>query len=530
MKLQSVMKHNFQDLPKVEVPRSTFKRPYTYKTTFNSGYLIPVLTDEVYPGDTFDVEGTLFGRLATPIKPFMDNLWLDSFWFAVPYRLLWDNWEKFNGAQENPTDSIDYTIPQIEPPVGGWETGTLSDYFGLPILTENISVSSLYHRAYNLIYNTHFRDQDLTDSTIVRKTDTGDVDTDFSLQRRCKRGDYFTTLRPWPQKGNSPSIPISGDAPITGFGKATQTYSGLGDAYETDGTGMVNYANSINIENIGNSVMRVEEDPNNTGFPNIRANMSAVSSATINQWREAFAIQKVLERDARGGTRYTELIANHFGVTSADSRLQRPEYLGGKTSPINIMQVEQNTQGLGTGTETPQGNLAAYGTLTQSKTGFIKSFTEHCLLMCLINVRADITYQQGIERRWSKLTRYDFYLPAFAHLGEQEVLSKEIFADGTAGDDTVMGYQERWAEMRYKNSLITGALRSTATTPLDVWHLSQHFITRPTLSTTFIEENPPVQRVIAIQDEPEIVLDSEFNMKCTRALPMYSVPGQIDRF
>jgi len=533
--MNSVMKHSFSNVPKVDIQRSAFDRTSAYKTTFNSGYLIPFFLDEVLPGDTFNVDTTMFARLATPIVPLMDNMYLDTQYFFVPNRLLWSNFQKFMGERTpDPDSSTDYLIPTLPRPAGtGFVVGTLADYFGLPtgvVGVNGFSVNSLPFRMYNLIWNEWYRDQNIQDSVVVDLGDGPDDISDYVLLRRGKRHDYFTSCLPWPQIGPSIPLPLTGDIAITGIGKGTQSYSDYTNkaVYTTDGSGTVVFAKASAANGTADNSIFVEEDPNNTGYPNIRGDLSSVTAATINELRQAFQLQRMAERDARGGTRYVEILRAHFSVVSPDARLQRPEFLASSSHAININPVQQTSESA----DTPQGNLAAYGLVT-GRNGFTKSFVEHGYVIGLLSVRADLTYQQGVDRMWSRRTKYDIYWPALAHLGEQAVPVSEIYIKGvTATDATIFGYQERFAEYRYKRSLITGELRSTFAQSLDVWHLSQEFTDYPTLSSTFIQDNPPIDRVIAVTSpvSPQFILDCFIKNRTVRPMPTYSVPGNIDRF
>ena len=530
-KNKSANAHQFAMVPKSDIPRSTFMQSQTHKTTIDAGYLVPLYLQEVLPGDSFNVNATIFARLSTPIFPVMDNMYLTTSFFFVPYRLIWTNWKKFMGEQANPSDSISYTIPQVVTPAGGYAIGALQDYMGLPTIGQmaggaTISHSTLPLRAYNLIYNEWYRDENLQNSVVVDTNDGPDTASNYVLLRRGKRKDYFTSALPWPQKGGQAvSLPLSGNARVIGDG-----YGGANLPAFTNGiiaTALSSNATAAAQWNAGviapGGMYAASQDMG------MYADLSTATATTINQLRQSIAIQQLLEKDARGGTRYTEIIRQQFGVVSPDARLQRPEYLGGADSAITINPIAQTSGTSATGTTTPLGNLGAVGAGLH-KTNFKQSFTEHGIVIGLMSVRADLTYQQGLPRWWSRSTRYDFYTPVFANLGEQAVLNQEIYVkgNGASGDTNVFGYQERWAEYRYTPNMITGLFRSTAAGTIDPWHLAQKFTSLPTLNTTFIQDNPPVSRIVAVgsaANGQQFIVDSIFNNRAARPMPMYGVPG-----
>lgn len=514
--------HNFRDVPRAEIPRSAFDLSRGLKTTFDADELIPIYLEEVLPGDTFNVKMNGLCRIFSPLlSPVMDNMYLETFYFFVPNRLVWVNWQKFCGEQEDPGDSTDFTIPILQNGQTVVE-GQLADYFGLPIglQTTNVPVSSLPFRGYSLIYNQWFRDQNLVDSQTVSTTD-GPGSWLSNPLIRAKKHDYFTSALPWPLKTDDGSQ-VTAFFPVTGVGKSDQTYDASPPSvYETGGVVVTTqYDDAVDMDSATNNVW-IEEDPANAGFPGIFAGV------TINTLRQAIQIQKLRERDARGGTRYIEIIKSHFGVTSPDSRLQRAEYLGGGRSMVNVTPVANTSA---TATE-DQGHLTGVGASGFGGHGFAKSFVEHGYVFGIANVRADLTYQQGLRKHWSRATRFEFFWPALSGLGEQAIENKEIWvSNALATDEGVFGYIPRWDEYRHGMSEVTGKFRSDATGSLDLWHLAQDFAALPPLNQTFIESDTPMSRVQAVTTEPDFLLDAWFTIKAARPLPTFGVPGMMDHF
>ena len=571
--------HRFSDAPAMYMKRTKFDRSHVYKTTFNSGKLIPVFVDEVLPGDTTRMSVNYFARLATPIKPIMDNIYLDWFFFFVPNRLVWEHWQNFCFEQEDPDDSTDYVIPAIMANDNKNNTylGSLWDYFGLPLNTSNTisGISALPFRAVYLIWNEWFRDENLQKSVKIQKGDTNEVLNSarvsdqpswlfksgtgifpgYPCPPRGKRHDYFTSALPWTQKGPGVSIGLAGTASIVdptpdpgyllhsnsrqlAVVSATRDEGKSGGYRVATGDGVVTfsrYGSNSDSSSVGGFA------GNTSGAVTVSAQVGSAylgndsyvdldtsSIFTINSLRTAFQMQKFYERLARGGSRYTEVLRSFFGVVSPDARLQRPEFLGSFTKMINVNPIAQTSA---TDDISPQGNLSAYGVTAAKFHGFNKSFVEHGYIIGFVCARADLTYQQGINKMWLRSTVYDFYWTTFAHLGEQAIELREIYAQGTEADTTVFGYQERYAEYRYKPSQITGKFRSSVTGGnLDMWHLSQFFKNAPTLNEEFIVENPPIERIIAVPSEPEFLLDIGFRYTTVRPMPMFGTPGLVDHF
>nr|WNN13489.1 MAG: major capsid protein [Gokushovirinae sp.] len=544
---------HFATLPKVDISRSTFDRSASVKTSFNVGQIVPFFIDEVLPGDTFDIKTSKVVRMPSLITPIMDNIYLDTYYFFVPNRLVWSHWKEFNGENTESAwiPQTEYEIPQLTAPVGGWNVGTLADYFGIPTGVSNLSVSALPFRAYALIMNEWFRDQNLSDplsipvdDATVAGVNTGTFVTDVAKgglpYTAAKYHDYFTSCLPSPQKGPDVEIPVAqaGSYPVvpgeqvpsSAFSGKVMTFGSPVDGTSPGSSELFPDGNSLRLDS---PYLKVA---NPTGWSTyvVPSNLWAVASgnaqsATINQLRLAFQVQKLYERDARGGTRYIEILKSHFGVTSPDARLQRPEYLGGNRLPITINQVLQQSGTLDAGT--PQGTPTGQSLTTDVHGDFKKSFVEHGYIIGVMVARYDHTYQQGVERFWSRKSRFDFYWPVFANIGEQAVLNKEIYAQGSAKDEEVFGYQEAWADYRYKPNRVTGEMRSQYSQSLDVWHLADDYDSLPSLSDSWIrEDSGTINRVLAVSEKNsnQLFADIYVQNRCTRPMPMYSIPGLID--
>lgn len=548
---RNVNSHFAMNPTNIDISRSTFDRGSTVKTSFNVGDVIPFYVDEVLPGDTFSVKTSKVVRMQTLLTPIMDNVYLDTYFFFVPNRLTWSHWREFNGenTQSAWLPSTEYEVPQVTAPDTGWQVGTIADYMGIPTGVSNLSVSALPFRAYSLIMNEWFRDENLSDPLNIPIDDAtlaGSNGSNYITDivkggkpfKAAKYYDYFTGCLPSPQKGPDVMIPVAsgGSMPVVTKSESVPNPGTVGlTAHRALGGSDV----PITGKNLKNSSSS-SGDLYWGGVPIasdgglVPSNLWAVSdgniqAATINQLRMAFQIQKLYERDARGGTRYIEILKSHFGVTSPDARLQRPEYLGGNRIPININQIIQQSATMEG--STPQGTTSGMSLTTDNHYDFEKSFVEHGFVIGLMVARYDHTYQQGLERFWSRKDRFDYYWPVFANIGEQAVLNKEIFAQGTDEDDEVFGYQEAWADYRYKPSRVSGEMRSQYAQSLDVWHLADDYSELPRLSDSWIREDAvTVDRVLAIQSRVanQLFADVYIQNRTTRPMPMYSIPGLID--
>lgn len=535
--LPSIMQHSFSQVPQARIPRSQFRRNFDKKTTFNADYLIPFYWDEVYPGDTAQMRFSAIIRMITPLTPFMDNLYADFFFFYSPTRLLQTNWQRLMGERANPADSIDFTTPKVTTPAGGfippanWATpsgaelsSALYDYLEYPTRVQLLAADNPHNylaRMYNLQWNQHFRDQNLQNSVTVDLGDGPDTYTNYALLKRGKRHDYFTSCLPSLQNGTAQSLPLGSTAPVNRVANAPawELYNaGTQTKHVGVHTLVVQAAGTL----YDNTALQLSMDPK-TGLV---ADLSASTAVTIGSLYQTFAIQDLLQTDMRGGMRYVELINSHFGVTSPDFRLQRVELLSLASVPIVVSPIAQTSK-----TDvTELGSLAATAAANINGVGFMKSFVEHGWIMGLVSVRADLTYQKGLHRSLSRSTRYDFYFPALANLGEQSVLNKEIYCQGTSADAQVFGYQERWSELRYGRSSVTGRMRSNDPATLHTWHLSEEFTSLPALNATFIQQNTPMARVIAVTTQPHFKADIFGQGNWVRPMPLYSVPGLMNRF
>lgn len=528
--------HLFSMIPKADIPRSTFDTPHRHLTTMDAGYLVPIMVDEVVPGDTRDISLSSLCRMSTPLFPIMDNMYLDIMAFSVPYRILWTHFKNMMGEQKNPSDSIDYICPTITAPTNGFGQGSLADYFGINPYVSGIKVNSLMFRAYNKIYNDWFRDENLIDSVPEIVDDSDDVNN-YILLKSGKRHDYFTSCLPFPQKGVAVDLPLGSSAPVLTSKDSNLSSPQWSLKLINSQTGQ--FPTSAGLVNVGSNgeIFQGPSEYSNSVVnylapSNLYADLSKADAVTINSLRQAIALQVFYEKCARGGTRYTELIREHFGVVSPDARQQRPEFLGGFTTMLNVNSVPQTSASVTTsGSESPQGKLSAYATFANGDRHlFKKSFTEYGCIIVLARIRADLTYQQGIPRKFSRSGRLDFYYPIFAHLGEQAVLKKEIYATGTDKDEEVFGYQERFAEMRYFPNMVTGKFRSDYPQSLDAWHLAQDLSfegDNASLNQSFIEENVPMDRVEAVPSEPDFICDFQFRDLMKRPMPLYSTPSTL---
>lgn len=520
---------------RADVRRSTFINRWQHLTTFDAGYLVPFLVNEVLPGDHMRYNVTAYLRMSTALFPMFSNQRVDTFFFFVPNRLVWLNWPRFMGEQPSgPTDSIAYTIPQVPSAVGGYPINDIFDHMGLPTVgqvdgAQTVTVSALPLRMYNLIWNLWFRDQNVQTARPANTNDGPDPVGDYIIMRRAKSHDYFTSALPWPQKFAPLQTLFTGVAPIIGLGSSAIDIPAAGLNVVETGGATVAYP-FVSASDAAGARFYLRHDTNPAGgAPAVYANLAQATGVTINALRQAWLVQDLLERDARGGTRYSELIRSHFGVTNPDFRLQRPEYIGGGQTPINLTPIAQTTPTGGGGL----GALGATGTAAGQHSASYAA-TEHGFIIGLINVRTELAYQQGIQRQWSRLVRQDHFFPALAGLGEQAILRQEIYASGVNADDAlVFGYQERWQEYRTEYSTVSGMFRSTTAGNIDDWHLAQLFAVAPTLSTAFLEDTPPMTRVLAAgpaANNMQYLADILIDRTATRPVPTFGTPATLARF
>jgi len=541
--------HRFGQVPRADIPRSTFDLSHGLKTTFDADFIVPMGVWDVIPGDSWNCKTTIVARLATPLHPLMDSLYIDTFYFFVPYRILWDSsegsWERFMGAQIDPGDSIDFTVPVLSSSTSASTgEGTMWDYFGLPLqdattgthlIPDDYAISAMPWRAYTRIYNDWFRDENLQDSLAELKDNGPDpLNTTPgypNLRKRAKKHDYFSSSLPWPQKGDSVDLPLGTRADLVGVGLEVSDTGSTAATITTRQTGGPPTTTMDNYWTAADTDLVFQAETGNTSYPDIYADLTNATSATINELRLAFQTQRLLERDARSGTRYVETLKAHWGVTFPDYTAQRPVYLGGGTQTVGITPVPQTTYEATATADNTKGALAGYG-YSVGEHGFTKSFVEHGLIMALVNARGDITYSQGIDRYWSKSTRYDFYYPVLSGIGEQAILNKEIWIEGDTTDNDAFGYTGRYNEYRFQNNKLTGLMRPDAASSLSSWTVSEEFTSQPSLGSTFIQSNTgtPLDNAIAVPSEPHFIADIWHQIKAARPLPLYGVPGGIDHF